>query len=163
MKKQLSVLCVALALVALVVLLASCDSKKADASSSQDAQTSSSASDNQTSTADSTDESEDSSDDESQNAVGTTYDVGEFSVYVPAGWAAIPQNSLDEPGKQSTNEIELCKGAEYDEASGEWLAAGKPFVLISYLAGDQIDRVPASPSLYDSTEDLADMQIGNLT
>ncbi|MBQ6065532.1 MAG: hypothetical protein IJK89_01800 [Clostridia bacterium] len=154
MKKLFSVL---LTLILLVALFASCGKKDAGPVAASDDQTTASASDDPTSAAAPEDAQQ------QLNAEGETYDVGDFTVYVPAGWAAIPVNSQDEPGTVSTNEIKLCKGAEYDAASETWVTAYRPSIIVDYLSGDKVGRVPGSKVFYDSTEDIAEMQIGSLT
>ena len=173
MKKRLSALCATLVLVALVALLASCGGTDTESTTTSDDQTATTTSAESTESADQepaadqdpADEPGDTSDEEPQNAVGETYDVGDFTVYVPAGWVAIPQNSLDEPGTISTSDIEVHKEAEYDEASGKWVKPqnGEPYILITYFAADRLDLVSGSPGFYDNTEDLPDMHIGNFT
>lgn len=90
------------------------------------------------------------------------YDVGDFTVYVPAGWAAIPQIDYNNPEQTATNDIQLCKGAEYDEELKAWKIANKPTVTV--FESTDIDKIPGTKSMWgDETEDLEEVQIGMYT
>ena len=94
---------------------------------------------------------------------GTEYDVGDFSVFVPDGWEAIPQQDPDDPASPSTSKIRIVRGAVYDEERKAWNLSGLPYVEISLFKGDDLDKVPGDKSQWDSTEDAEDVTIGSFT
>ena len=75
-----------------------------------------------------------------QAASNTTYDVGEFSVFVPEGWNAIAVPDHIDSSKTATNDILMAKGAEYKEASGSWDYENGPYFYITLLGKEDFEK-----------------------
>ena len=90
-----------------------------------------------------------------------TYDVGKFTVGLPAGWNAFPQEDIfgdkDENGKYpiSTESIVLGKGAE-----DEWSALSGPMVRIYYYDPDAY--LMDSRGFYEDIQELEGVTVGGV-
>ena len=102
-----------------------------------------------------------------QAASNTTYDVGEFSVFVPEGWNAIAVPDHIDSSKTATNDILMAKGAEYKEASGSWDYENGPYFYITLLGKEDFAKASSSRDYYvdqfGSVKDMEDMTAGSLT
>lgn len=103
----------------------------------------------------------------SQSNTNTTYDVGEFSVFVPEGWVAIPVPDYMDSSKTATNDIQLAKGAEYNEASKMWNTDNGQYFYITLLNKDDFAKASTRRDYYvkeyGSVKDMEDMTTGSLT
>lgn len=94
------------------------------------------------------------------------YNVGEFTVFVPEGWVAIPVPDRDDPSKILTNDIQLAKGALYNEASNTWNTVDGVSFYVTLLGQEDFDRAPAGREYYAkdfAVTDMEDLTIGSLT
>ena len=94
------------------------------------------------------------------------YDVGDFTVFVPEGWTAIPVPDRDDPSKILTNDIQLAKDALYNEASKTWNTDGGASFYVTLLPQEDFDRAPSGREYYEkdfAVEDMEDRTIGSLT
>ncbi len=98
-----------------------------------------------------------------QSTSDTTYNVGDFSVYVPAGWEAIPQKESADSDAISPNNILLANGPTYNETTNAWEYEECQSMFVTRYSGDQVNMVQPDKSYYDNTKDLEDMKIGNFT
>lgn len=105
--------------------------------------------------------------DPSASNSNTTYNVGEFSVFVPEGWQAIPVPDHTDSSKTATNDILLAKGAEYKEATGSWDYESGPYFYITLLNKDDFAKASTGRDYYveqfGSVKDMEDMKTGSLT
>ena len=96
----------------------------------------------------------------------TTYNVGEFSVFVPKGWQAIPVPDHLDQTKTATNDVRLAKGAVYDEATQTWNADEVINFYITRLNKEDFAKASNQKEEYAkdfSVKDMADMKTGSLT
>ncbi|MBR1864385.1 MAG: hypothetical protein IJ806_09900, partial [Ruminococcus sp.] len=61
----------------------------------------------------------------------TACDVGEFTVFVPEGWEAIPVPDPIDSSKTAANDILLARGAEYIPASDHWTYDSGPYFYVT--------------------------------
>ena len=105
--------------------------------------------------------------DPSASNSNTTYNVGEFSVFVPEGWQAIPVPDHTDSSKTATNDILLAKGAEYKETTGSWDYESGPYFYITLLNKDDFAKASTGRDYYveqfGSVKDMEDMKTGSLT
>lgn len=101
-----------------------------------------------------------------QSVSNTTYNVGEFTVFVPEGWTAIPVPDHTDSSKTATNDIQLAKGTVYSEEEKKWKTDDCPNFYITYLGKEDFAKVPSQKE-YDakdfSVKDMEDKKIGSLT
>lgn len=101
-----------------------------------------------------------------QSTSNTTYNVGEFTVFVPEGWEAIPvPDHLDET-KTATNDIMLAKGAKFDESTMKWNTDEAGTFYVTYLGSEDFAKIPDEKADYakDFTiDEMEDIKIGDLT
>jgi hypothetical protein len=92
-------------------------------------------------------------------APGETYNVGDFSVYVPGGWKAFPSKDIlsDDENAVNPDAISLGKGAE-----SEIDLFDHPYVMINYYGVNNTGFAP-SKEFYDNVADLPEQTIGGLT
>ena len=94
------------------------------------------------------------------------YNVGDFTVFVPEGWTAIPVPDRDDPSKILTNDIQLAKNAVYNEASKTWNTENGASFYIVLLPQEDFERVPSEREYYAkdfSVTDMEDVTIGSFT
>ena len=84
-------------------------------------------------------------------AQAVEYNVGEFSVKLPAGWNALEVTSID--GGKDTNSIDIAKGTSL---------FSDPYIRIDYY-GPSTTMMALSSSLYTNVEELDTMEIGGYT
>ena len=96
---------------------------------------------------------------ESPAVTGETFDAGNVSAIVPAGWKAFPQKDVFADDKDATNPdtFYVAKGAE-----NELDLFSKPYILIYHYAPTTTMIAP-SKNFYDDAVDLPDMTIGEHT
>ena len=93
-------------------------------------------------------------------------DVGDFTVFVPEGWTAIPVPARDDPSKILTNDIQLAKDALYNEASKTWNTDAGTNFYVTLLSQEDFDREPEVRAYYAkdfAVEDMEELTIGDLT
>ena len=97
----------------------------------------------------------------------TTFNVGDFSVFVPEGWQAIPVPDHTDSSKTASNDILMAKGAEYKEASGSWDYENGPYFYVTLLNKDDFAKASTGRDYYveqfGSVKDMDDMTAGSLT
>ena len=107
-----------------------------------------------------------------ENSSNTTYDVGDFTVFVPEGWEAIPVPDRSDSEKNAANDIMLAKSpVHYDEWEMRWKSEEDKLFYITYLDKENFEKYPESERAYCEEEyanlggvtDLADVTIGSLT
>ena len=94
------------------------------------------------------------------------YNVGDFTVFVPEGWTAIPVPDRDDSSKILTNDIQLAKDAVYNEASNTWNTDDGVSFYVTLLPQEDFDRAPERKDYYAkdfAVEDMEDLTIGALT
>ena len=95
------------------------------------------------------------------SAAAETFDVGSFTVAVPAGWTAFPQSDIfgeqDEDGNYPTDpdSIVIAKGA-----SDEWSALTGPSVRIYYYTPDAY--VMDSRDFYDDVQEIDGVKVNGI-
>jgi hypothetical protein len=87
------------------------------------------------------------------DAKGETYDTGNFSVYVPGGWLAIP---ITRNGAPDPDALAIYKGAQ--DESGMMSCPG---IKIYYPVGHDVD--PKTKSRCSNVSDLAPLTLENCT
>lgn len=106
-------------------------------------------------------------DSKSQSTSNTTYDVGEFTVFVPEGWQAVPVPDHIDPSKTATNDIKLVKGDADDVENTEWTSDDGQSFYITYLSKEDFAKVPEQRDYYveefGSVKDMEKMTTGSLT
>lgn len=105
-----------------------------------------------------------------QATTNTYYDVGEFTVFVPEGWDAIPVPDYTESFDGTdilTNDILLAKEGEYNAATDEWTYDSGPYFYVTLLNKENYEKVSTSRDYYveeyGSVKDMEDMTTGSLT
>ena len=94
------------------------------------------------------------------------YNVGDFTVFVPEGWTAIPVPDRDDPSKILTYDIQLAKDAIYNEASNTWNTDDGVSFYVTLLPQEDFERVPEGRDYYAkdfAVTDMEDITIGELT
>lgn len=92
-----------------------------------------------------------------EQEAGTTYNVGEFSVYIPGGWKEFPMiDPFSEEGAIDGTSLQIVKGGvtEFDFYS-------KPYVQLKYY-GEDIEMYQ-DKSFYDDVVDLDPVVAGEHT
>lgn len=101
-----------------------------------------------------------------QSTSNTTYNVGEFTVFVPEGWEAIPvPDHLDET-KTATNDIMLAKGAVFNENTMTWNTEEAASFYVTYLGSEDFAKIPDEKADYAkdfSIDEMEDTKIGDHT
>ncbi len=95
-----------------------------------------------------------------------TYNVGDFTVFVPEGWTAIPVPDHTDPAKTASDDILLAKGAVYSEAQNTWNTDSCPSFYITYLGKEDFSGAPGGREYYAANftvTDMPDTKIGSLT
>ncbi len=102
----------------------------------------------------------------SQSLPDGYYNVGDFTVFVPEGWTAIPVPDRDDPSKILTNDIQLAKDAVYNEVSNTWNTDDGVSFYVTLLGQEDYDRAPEGRDYYAkdfAVSDMEDVTIGELT
>ncbi len=91
-------------------------------------------------------------------AAGETYNVGDFSIYVPGGWKALPVADVfaEEADAVDPTVIQICKGGESDLD-----IYTKPYIRLSYFGPDI--EMYKDKSFYEDVKDLEPVVAGNYT
>lgn len=101
----------------------------------------------------------------SQPDTNTTYNVGEFTVFVPEGWKAVPVTDQNDPSIILTNDIQLVNTA-LQESADEWDSTEGQSFYVTYLSKEEFEKAPEARASYEkdfAVTDMEDMQTGDLT
>lgn len=83
-----------------------------------------------------------------------TYDVGQFSVFIPAGWKEITFESFDDPASFRTDCVCVCKGGRSLHSD--------PYVQVNYY-GPSITMMSVYKGVYKDVRDVEEFTAGNFT
>lgn len=89
----------------------------------------------------------------------TTFEVGNFTVGVPAGWTAFTTTDMfaDDPNTVNPNQIQICKGGET-----QFDLFSKPYVQFDYYGPDKTMMRPTK-DIYENGADLEAITAGEYT